>query len=83
MGNTRMTIEVEMDERWSRSFLEMLATMEMLGNVGATRIIAFNSDGCGEYRPRFKVNGQKLDRTNVTLMTQPSTREVDYFIDAE
>lgn len=49
----KFTINVEMQERWIPYFLGMLKTMQILGDIGSSRIIKFNSDGDGDFRPKF------------------------------
>lgn len=46
-------IEVEMQRRWIPHFLGMLARMEYLGGIGASRRVSFMSDGDGDFRPVF------------------------------
>lgn len=49
----KFTIEVDMEDRWVPQFLGMLKHMERLGNIGATRVVRFYSDGDGDYNPKF------------------------------
>jgi len=49
----KLTIEVDMKDRWVPVFLSMLRKMEYLGNIGASRKISFYSDGDGDFRPKF------------------------------
>ena len=36
------------------SFLSMLKYMQHLGNIGSSRVVAFYSDGDGDFRPTFE-----------------------------
>jgi hypothetical protein len=51
------TIECTMKERWVPHFLSMLNYMEYLGNVGSSRKVTLYSDGDGDFRPNFKLEG--------------------------
>lgn len=50
---TTFTIEVTMENRWIPHFLGMLKSMEYCGNAGISRNIIFNSDGDGDFHPKF------------------------------
>ena len=50
----KFTISCDIPDRWVPHFLGMLEKMEYLGKVGASRRIAFYSDGDGDYRPKFE-----------------------------
>lgn len=52
-----------MRKRWIPSFLGMLKYMEQLGDLGASRVAAFYSDGDGDFRPKFEAN----DLTDVDI----------------
>lgn len=55
--NITFTIECTMRKRWVPHFLSMLAYMEQLGELGSSRKVAIYSDGDGDFRPFFKVDG--------------------------
>ena len=52
----KFTIECEMKDRWVPYFLSMLNYMQLLGNMGCSRLLRFYSDGDGDFRPIFKWN---------------------------
>lgn len=65
----KLTINVEMEDRWVPHFLSMLKEMEFNGKVGRSRLIAFYSDGDGDFHPKFEfscpfeqVDKVKLDK---------------------
>jgi len=47
-------IKVTMPKRWIPYFLSMLRYMEHLGSLGSSRMLAFYSDGDGDFRPKFE-----------------------------
>lgn len=53
----KLTIEVEMGDRWVPQFLGMLRYMERMGQVGSSRMLRFYADGDGDFRPRFTWTG--------------------------
>ncbi len=56
MKEVTFNIEVTMNERWVNDFCSMLKYMEHCGNIGHSSIVAFYSDGDGDFRPKFKVD---------------------------
>ena len=57
MGNeVKFTIKCKMDERWVNDFCSMLKHMEKCGNIGHSSVVAFFSDGDGDFRPKFEIN---------------------------
>lgn len=64
----KFVIECEMNDRWVDHFCSMLKYMERCGQLGHSCIVAFYSDGDGDFRPEFdiktdfnKVDGFKWD----------------------
>ncbi len=57
-------IKVTMNKRWIPTFLNMLKYMETLGGLGASRLLAFYSDGDGDFRPKFE---SEIDFPETTL----------------
>lgn len=47
-------INVKMEDRWVPHFQSLLATMQMLGRRGSSRLLGFYSDGDGDFRPTFE-----------------------------
>lgn len=82
-ANTRkLTIEVEMRARWVPYFVDMLTIMEYLGNVGSSRAITFYSDGDGDFRPKFKIDGKPVDTKNIKTEEILKDHKINYLIDA-
>ena len=54
--NVKFTIECEMRQRWVNDFCSMLKYMESCGSAGHSAVIAFYSDGDGDFRPKFNIN---------------------------
>lgn len=50
------TIKVQMNERWVNDFCSMLKWMESCGNLGHSSVVAFLSDGDGDFRPKFEID---------------------------
>ena len=50
------TIKATMDERWVNDFCSMLNWMQSCGNLGHSSVVAFYSDGDGDFRPEFKTD---------------------------
>jgi len=75
----KFSVEIEMKDRWVPHFLGMLATMEALGNVGASRIVALYADGDGDYHPKFKWNAD-VEPTKRT--EEPLDEQRAYLFDA-
>lgn len=53
MAKKKFTVECEMSERWVPYFLGMLSSMQSLGNMGGSRLVAIYADGDGDYHPKF------------------------------
>lgn len=49
-------IKVTMEERWIDDFCSMLKWMESCGNLGHSSVVAFYSDGDGDFRPKFEID---------------------------
>ena len=63
MAKKTFNIEVTMEERWVDDFCSMLKWMESCGNLGHSSIVAFYSDGDGDFHPKFNID-IKFDKTN-------------------
>lgn len=50
------TIEVTMRRRWAAQFLGLLKRMHVNGQIGSSEMLAFYSDGDGDFRPRFMLD---------------------------
>ncbi len=60
---TTFTITCTMRERWVPHFLGMLKYMEQLGGLGGSRKVTFYSDGDGNFRPKFSLDGIPIKET--------------------
>lgn len=49
-------IKVTMNERWVNDFCSMLRWMESCGKLGHSSVVAFYSDGDGDFRPTFDID---------------------------
>lgn len=49
-------IKVTMEERWINDFCSMLNWMQSCGNLGHSSVVAFYSDGDGDFRPKFEID---------------------------
>ena len=56
-------INVKMNERWVNDFCSMLNWMQSCGNMGHSSIVAFYSDGDGDFRPKFEFD-REYEKTN-------------------
>jgi hypothetical protein len=63
----KITIDVEMEERWLTYFISMLEHMEYYGSIGGSRMIGFHCDGDGDFRPKFNFNTE-IDTSKVPIM---------------
>ena len=65
MSKKKFNITVEMEERWVSYFQSMLKHMEHNGKIGHSGIVAFYSDGDGDFRPTFDfdIPFEKVDET--------------------
>ena len=59
--NKKITIECTMEEGCIKYLLSFLRAIERNGELGHTETIAFYDDGDGDIRPRFLVDGKKLN----------------------
>ena len=53
------TIKVKMEERWINHFISFLKRMQRNGIVGHSEFVSFYSDGDGDFRPEFEIQGIK------------------------
>ena len=53
MSEVTFTITAKMEERWVNHFLNFLARMEIFGTIRHSELLAFYSDGEGDFRPEF------------------------------
>lgn len=58
--NVTLNFSMTVRKRWVPHVLGMFRRMEYLGSVGSSRMLGFYSDGDGDFRPKFDVNGVPL-----------------------
>ena len=58
-----LNIKVTMDERWVNDFCSMLNWMQRCGELGHSSVVAFYSDGDGDFRPKFEFD-RDYDKTD-------------------
>jgi hypothetical protein len=81
--NITFTLECTMKERWVPHFLSMLAYMEQLGGLGCSRKVALYSDGDGDFRPKFKVEGgNSISIRNIKVVEPKVDNDGDRLYDA-
>lgn len=77
MADKTFNVECTMKERWIPYFISFLKKMQYNGLVGHSGVVAFMSDGDGDFRPKFKSNIE----FNV-VSSKSSTQKPEYFFDA-
>lgn len=55
-----VTITITARKRWIKQLLGLFRDMQTLGSMGSSRMLGFYSDGDGDFRPKFDVNGSGL-----------------------
>ena len=58
-----LNIKATMDERWVNDFCSMLNWMQRCGELGHSSVVAFYSDGDGDFRPKFEFD-RDYDKTD-------------------
>lgn len=53
-----LNIKATLDERWVNDFCSMLNWMQRCGELGHSSVVAFYSDGDGDFRPKFEFDGE-------------------------
>lgn len=61
------TVKCKMKKCWANEFLSMLKTMEEFGNVGHSQVLAFYTDGDGDFRPKFEHDLPDFKKTNTVI----------------
>lgn len=75
------TVECTMNERWIPYFMSFLKKMEYNGLVGHSGVVAFMSDGGGDFRPKFRTD-EKYYITNPRL-SGAAKEPPEFLYDAE
>lgn len=76
------SIDVQMPEEWVDTFLSMLKEMEDNGKAGRSRLIAFYSDGDGNFRPKFRPTCKFNQVEKKKINKEYIAKHLDYFYDA-
>lgn len=76
------SIDVQMSEEWIDPFLSMLKEMEFNGKVGRSRLIAFYSDGDGNFRPKFQFSCPFEQVEKKKINKEYVAKHLDDFYDA-
>ena len=66
MNEVTFSIKVTMNERWVNDFCSMLKYMERCGRIGHSSLVAFYSDGDGDFRPRFEIQKDFESKEGIT-----------------
>lgn len=56
MAEKTFNVECTMEERWIPYFISFLKKMQYNGLVGYSGVVAFMSDGDGDFRPKFETD---------------------------
>lgn len=76
------SIDIQMSEEWIDPFLSMLKEMEFNGKVGRSRLIAFYSDGDGNFRPKFQFSCPFEQVEKKKVNKEYLSKHLDDFYDA-
>ena len=97
MELVKVKLEFTISKRWIKKFIEFLNCLRWCGDVGASRVVAFYSDGDGDFVIKdMKLNGiditkdinfSEVDRKPVldedgNLNKYRTERKIDFFFDA-
>lgn len=64
--STKITVEIDnLTDAQAIALEDMFAEMVRLGNIGSSRLLAFFSDGDGNFRPKIKVDGKNAEKNKV------------------
>lgn len=65
IDNVTISFNITVRKRWVPSLIGMFRAMQSFGNIGSSRMIGFYSDGDGDFRPKFEIEGTPLwDKEN-------------------
>lgn len=81
MAKIKFNISVEMEERWADDFCSMLKWMESCGNIGHSSVVAFYSDGDGDFRPKFEFD-RDFNRKEGWSKDEKEMPEIEVMYDA-
>jgi hypothetical protein len=71
-------VHCRMKKCWANEFLSLLADMQLLGEIGSSRIRGFYCDGDGDFRPKFTHNFKDFIKTT-PIKSKPLEDGIDIF----
>lgn len=77
-----LNIKATMSERWVDDFCSMLKWMESCGNLGHSSIVAFCSDGDGDFRPNFEFDRKFNKKNGYRASDDKNLPEIEVIYDA-
>ena len=82
MSDTKkITVTFEVTEAQAIALEDFFATMNQLGNIGASRWCAFYADGDGNFHPNITIDGRKPQKTPLLKKEDCWKTENEYRID--
>lgn len=81
---TEFIIKCKMEDRWVPYFISMLKRMERDGYIGHSELVAFYSDGDGDFRPEFSpdINIKEVYPNEETFKKESNIEEIVAVYDA-
>lgn len=67
-----------MEERWIPYFFGMLERMEHNGNIGHSEMLAFFSDGDGDFHPKFNLDSSLTEKSSSGVKITRRNQITDY-----
>ena len=77
-----LNIKATMDERWVNDFCSMLNWMQRCGELGHSSVVAFYSDGDGDFRPKFEFDREYEKKNGFWAKDGKSLPEIEVIYDA-
>ena len=77
-----LNIKATMDERWVNDFCSMLNWMQRCGELGHSSVVAFYSDGDGDFRPKFEFDREYNKTDGYWAKDGKSLPEIEVIYDA-
>ena len=75
----KITITVEMNERWISPFCSFLKAMENNGKLGHSGLLGFYVDGDGDFRPTFTFDRYISPSKPITRDDLINSKRDDYY----
>jgi len=78
-GKVSFTVKCEnMTAEWANCFLSMLDRLQYNGSIGHSEEVAIFSDGDGDFRPRFKLEGKPYEGFEKKAQTTETAKRLFY-----